>query len=109
MCELLKLGFTYMTSIHYYTSKYVKQNPYNMINEGERKQQGEEHIQKDSTAHGKNLRVHQQINSVCMSIYTYSGKLFRHKNEILPYAATWKSLGRSMLSEINQSEKDKYV
>ena len=44
-----------------------------------------------------------------MSIYMYSGKLFSHKNEILPYAATWKNLGGIMLREINQSEKDKYV
>ena len=42
-----------------------------MINEGERKQQGEEHVQKDSTPHGKNLRVHQQINCVCVYVHLH--------------------------------------
>ena len=30
------------------------------------------------------------------------------KNEILPYATTWLELESIMLSEISQSEKDKY-
>ena len=30
------------------------------------------------------------------------------KNEILPFAATWMDLEGIMLSEINQTEKDKY-
>ena len=30
------------------------------------------------------------------------------KNEILPFAATWMDLECIMLSEINQTEKDKY-
>ena len=30
------------------------------------------------------------------------------KNEILPFATTWMELEDIMLSEINQSEKDKY-
>ena len=68
MCELLTLGFTYMSSIHYYTSKYIKQNLYDKW--GGRKQ-GEEHVQKDSTPHGKNLRVHQQINCVCVYVHQH--------------------------------------
>ena len=31
-----------------------------------------------------------------------------HKNEILPFAATWMDLEGIMLSEISQTEKDKY-
>ena len=30
------------------------------------------------------------------------------KNEILPFAATWMDVEGIMLSEINQTEKDKY-
>ena len=30
------------------------------------------------------------------------------KNEILPFAATWMDLGGIMLTEISQTEKDKY-
>ena len=30
------------------------------------------------------------------------------KNEILPFAAAWIDLDNSMLSEISQTEKDKY-
>ena len=30
------------------------------------------------------------------------------KNEILPFAATWMELEGIMLSEISQTEKDKY-
>ena len=30
------------------------------------------------------------------------------KNEILPFATTWMELERIMLSEISQTEKDRY-
>ena len=30
------------------------------------------------------------------------------KNDILPFATTWMDLGGIMLSEISQTEKDKY-
>ena len=30
------------------------------------------------------------------------------KNELLPFAATWMDLEISMLSEVSQTEKDKY-
>ena len=41
--------------------------------------------------------------------YVYNGILLsRKKDEILPFAATWMDLEGSMLSEISQTEKDKY-
>ena len=42
-------------------------------------------------------------------IYILSEKLLNHKkNEILPFEATWMDLEGTMLSEISQTEKDKY-
>ena len=41
-------------------------------------------------------------------IYTMEHYLAIKKNEILPFAATWMELEGIMLSEISQSEKDKY-
>ena len=42
-----------------------------------------------------------------MYMYLPSGILLSHKkSEILPYAATWTDF---MLSEISQTEKDKYL
>ena len=40
--------------------------------------------------------------------YTYNGILVVKKNETLPFATTWIELECIMLSEISQSEKDKY-
>ena len=41
-------------------------------------------------------------------VYMYNGILVIRKNEILPYAATWMDLENITLSEISQTEKDKY-
>ena len=41
-------------------------------------------------------------------IYTMEYYLAIKKNEILPFAATWMDLEGIMLSEISQTEKDKY-
>ena len=41
-------------------------------------------------------------------IYTMEYYLAMRKNEILPFAATWMELEGIMLSEISQSEKDRY-
>ena len=42
-------------------------------------------------------------------LYVYKGVLFSHeKNEILPFAVTWMDLEGIKLSEISQTEKDKY-
>ena len=41
--------------------------------------------------------------------YIYQGILFNHKNdEILPFAIGWTDIEGIMLSEISQTEKDKY-
>ena len=42
--------------------------------------------------------------------HVYNGILLSHikKNETLPFAATWMDLESIMLSEISQTEKDKY-
>ena len=48
---------------------------------------------------------------VCIYIYVYicDGILLNHKkNEILPFATTWMDPEGIMLSEISQTEKDKY-
>ena len=42
-------------------------------------------------------------------IYTMEYYLAIKKNEILPFATTWMELEGIMLSEISQSEKDKYM
>ena len=41
-------------------------------------------------------------------IYTMEYYLAMRKNEILPFAATWTELESVRLSEISQSEKDRY-
>ena len=42
-------------------------------------------------------------------VYIYSGVLLdNRKTEILPFATTWMEREGIMLSEISQSEKDKY-
>ena len=41
-------------------------------------------------------------------VYLYNGILLGNKNEIVPFAATWMELEGIMLSEISQSEKDRY-
>ena len=41
--------------------------------------------------------------------YIHNGILLSHKkNEILPFAATWMDLENIILSEVSQTEKDKY-
>ena len=42
-------------------------------------------------------------------VHIYNGILLGHKkNEIMPFAATWMDLEIIILSEVNQTEKDKY-
>ena len=42
-------------------------------------------------------------------VHIYTGILLGHKNnEIMPFAATWLDLEIIILSEVSQTEKDKY-
>ena len=42
-------------------------------------------------------------------VYIHNGILLSHKkNEIMPFAATWMDLEIIILSEVSQTEKDKY-
>ena len=42
-------------------------------------------------------------------IYRYKGLSLRHtKNEMMPFAATWMHIEILILSEVSQTEKDKY-
>ena len=40
--------------------------------------------------------------------YPFNGILFSHKKEIMSYSTMWMKLEDTMLSEISQSQKDKY-
>ena len=40
--------------------------------------------------------------------YMYNGVLVVKKHEIMPFAATWMGLEVIILSEVSQTEKDKY-
>ena len=44
-------------------------------------------------------------------VYVYNGILLSHKkkNEILPFATAWMDCEGIMLSEISQTNKDKYL
>ena len=41
-------------------------------------------------------------------VHIYNGILLSHKKEIMSFAATWMDLEITILSELSQTEKDKY-
>ena len=46
---------------------------------------------------------------VCVCIHTHTMEYYSAiKNEIMPFAATWMDLEIIILSEVSQTEKDKY-
>ena len=47
---------------------------------------------------------------ICIYVYVYivDYSSVIKKNEIMPFAATWKNLELIILSEVSQEEKDKY-
>ena len=47
---------------------------------------------------------------VCVCVYTHTVEYCSaiKKNEVMPFAATWLDLGIIILSEVSQTEKDKY-
>lgn len=65
---------------------------------------------KDQT---RNLMVTGRVRFCCATmrthgIYIYNEILFSNKKEILPFETTWMELEGIMVSEISQTEKDKY-
>ena len=45
---------------------------------------------------------------VCIYTHTHNGILAIKKNKILPFAVTWMDPENMILSEVSQTEKDKY-
>ena len=59
----------------------------------------------------KCLSTDEQIKNIwCIYTHTHNEILLSHKkNEIMPSAATWMDLEMIVLSEVSQTEKDKYI
>ena len=53
------------------------------------------------------LRVLQQMNKKTRCIHTVEYSAIK-KNEIMPFATTWMDLESVILSEVSQTEKEKY-
>ena len=57
----------------------------------------------------KPCSVAKKKKKIIYILYIYNGILLRHKKELnLPFAPTWMDLEGIMLSEISQTQKDKY-
>ena len=57
-----------------------------------------------------NLNVHQQRNEKggCGTYIPWNITQPLKKNEIMPFAATWMELETAILSEVSQTQKEKY-
>ena len=51
----------------------------------------------------------QRVGCVCVCVYIYNGILLSLRKEILTQATTWMNITDTMLSETNQTQKDKYI
>ena len=60
--------------------------------------------------HGSNLNVHRQMNGKrrCGTYIQWNITQPLKKNEIMPFATTWMDLAIVILSEVSQTQKDKY-
>ena len=54
------------------------------------------------------MSINRLIDKEDVSIYAMEYFSAIKRKEILPFATTWMNLKSSMLSEISQTEKDKY-
>ena len=52
-----------------------------------------------------NIRLIRDLKIICLPMEYYLGI---KRNEIMPFAATWMDLEMIILSEVSQTEKDKY-
>ena len=52
-----------------------------------------------------NIRLIRDLKIICIPMEYYLGI---KRNEIMPFAATWMDLEMIILSEVSQTEKDKY-
>ena len=70
----------------------------------------EEQIHTHTHTHNIHIYIYIYTHTyIYIYIYTYNGILLSHKkNEILPFATTGMGLEGIMLSEVSQTEEDKY-
>ena len=54
------------------------------------------------------MSIDRGMDKEVVYIYTIEYYSAIKKNEIMPFAATWMDLGIIILSEVSQTEKDKY-
>ena len=52
----------------------------------------------------------EDVEGVCIYVYIHTMEYYSgiEKNEIMPFAATWMDLETVVLSEVSQTEKEKY-
>ena len=55
----------------------------------------------------KNIYIYIYVNYMYIYVYVYITLIIK-KNEIFPFVTTWMYLKYIMLSEISQTEKEKY-